>query len=137
MLRTLPSTSRHWAVSVIGKPWAPGAYGPDSFFCWGLVHYVMRTQCGVEMPDGELGEALIRTAVKGWERSENPVHIWDIVVMRGQQGKHVGVVINTSRGLRILHADGCMTPSGPIGSVVSQPIWQLENGMLEIWRRSP
>lgn len=141
-------TARHWASGLIGLPWARGAQGPDAFDCWGLVRHVFATRYGIEMPEvrgGDFGEGesvatLKRAAeISGWRPVDGEPRDGDIVLMRGIVGRHVGVMIETSRGLRLLHADGHQTARGPVGSVVAVPLADAAAngyGGFELWRLS-
>lgn len=140
---------KHWAAPLIGKPWAPGADGPDAFSCWGLVRFVFKHRHGIDIPEiklGDFGEAENVAALKraatasGWKPVDDEPKVDDIVIMKGAEGRHVGVMIDTIRGLRLLHAKGHMGAKGPVGSVVSQLLKDVrESGYydLETWRRAP
>lgn len=140
---------RHWAADLIGRPWAPGAQGPGAFDCWGLVRHVFLVRYGVEMPLVQVGDfteggnvaALKKAAeVSGWRPVEGAPEDGDIVLLQGPKGRHVGVMVATARGLRLLHADGCMTDYGPVGSVVAVPLDDARQGgygRIELWRRAP
>lgn len=102
----------HWAADLIGRPYRRGASGPADFDCWGLCRHVFKTQYGIEMPvvavaDGSADNvASIKraAAVSGWRPAEPPVADRDIVLMRGPDGRHVGVMVAANGGLGLLHA---------------------------------
>lgn len=130
----------HWAASLIGTPWT------EEHNCWWLVRHVFETQYGIRMPHIEVGErenndAIHKAAnVTGFRQfpGSDPV-AGDIVLMRGPKGKrHVGVMIETLHGPRLLHSEGHMSERGPVGSVVAQPLRALvQEGYtnFEPWRK--
>lgn len=138
---TAHSAPGHWAAPLIGCRYEPRAAGPLSFDCWGLVRYVFATRYGADLPELPLGEtvddgaSLVLQAVRatGFSRvyAVQPAAD-DVVLMRNAEGgRHIGVLIHTRLGLRILHA--C---SG-VG-VRAQPLQDLPLegfGRFEFWRR--
>jgi cell wall-associated NlpC family hydrolase len=138
--------TKHWAYSLIGKPWAPGGTGPDSYDCWNLVRHVFATRYSIDMPEvrgGDFGiienvAALKHAAeVSGWRPADGEPRDGDIVLMVGPEGRHVGVMIETAKGPRLLHADGHMGTKGPVGSVVAVPLADAIAGgysEVELWR---
>lgn len=128
---------KHWAASLIGKPYRAGATGPEAFDCLGLVRHYFRARHGVELPDYDLhkstAEDLHRfTRATGWRRCAGAPCEEDLLLMMGIEGRHVGVVTATSEGLGLLHATG----KGDRGCVVWQPL----NTLLgyrhpEVWRK--
>ena len=104
--------SRHWATELIGKRFATGTSGPDSFDCWGLVTWVYARQYGVVLPEYPLGRnyrpdmAATIAEVLGeqtWERIEKPVDGCAVVMGSSQRYHHVGIYLAVDGGL-ILHA---------------------------------
>lgn len=100
-------SSEHWASSLIGQPWS------EERNCWWLVREVFLTRFGLELPVIDVGQAKedqshnIRevTAVGGWRPVEDPNPAeWDIALMRGPMGAHVGVVIQANGRLGLLHS---------------------------------
>jgi hypothetical protein len=138
--------TQHWATPLIGKPWIPGATGPDAFYCWGLVQYVYRERLGFEFPHVEIereGNNLkaiqtVARIVKMQRRAQHDPKEYDIVLMSGPfHRRHIGVIINDGGRLGVLHADGCMGPRGPQGSVMFHRISDaIANGygQFEYWR---
>lgn len=128
----------HWAASLIGKPYRAGAVGPDAFDCIGLVRYYFRTQHNLELPDYSLlepsPEDLLRfTRATGWRRAEGAAQDQDLLLMSGLEGRHIGLVLQSSDGLGLLHATG----NNQRGQVVWQPLDTLFGYRnLEIWRRA-
>jgi cell wall-associated NlpC family hydrolase len=138
----------HWAASLVGRPWAPGAEGPDSFDCWGLVRYVFRARHGIVMPavaiDSDSEEVNVRaikraSQVSGWRLVLGDPAPDDILLLRGFDGRrHVGIVIEAERRLRLLHANGSRLASGRCSGAVETPA--LADALLsfrspESWRR--
>jgi hypothetical protein len=133
---------KHWAAKYIGRAWDKGG-------CWLLLQDVFRERHGVDMPDVKLGDfgdaenvaALKQAAARsGWRRVKGDPQAEDILQMIDLDGsRHVGYVIETSQGLRFLHAHGHMTAHGPVGSVVIQPLKDLPTlGFtdMECWRKA-
>lgn len=131
----------HWAWKYIGRPWKPGG-------CWLLVQEVFRERHGVQMPDVKLGDlgdvenvAAIKVAAQrsGWRRVEGKPQPDDLVLMMGVDGsRHIGYMIDTLRGLRLLHADGHMTERGPVGSTTCVTLEEATAGgygRFELWRK--
>jgi cell wall-associated NlpC family hydrolase len=101
----------HWAAQLIGLPYVLGASGPDAFDCWGLVRWVSRTQLGVDMPivcgAEQHSESAILRAARVSRRHLMPAGAteqeWDILLMRHQSGRHVGICVHANGGLLVLH----------------------------------
>lgn len=143
------STASHWAAPLIGKPWASGAEGPEAYDCRGLVRQVLREQRGIEaLPLApELmtsAEAIVGCArAQGWRPVgrglQSQYAEWDVVMMRGAQGPHVGVMIRADGRLMLLHAVGALDAQGrPHGEVVCQRLDQAQAlgfGRFEFWRK--
>ncbi len=121
----------HWAFNLIGKPWVPGARGPDAFDCLGLVNWCARLRLGLTLPE------LHQIANSHWHRAAAPLRADDVVLMQGPAGRHIGFMVDASGRLGVLHADGCLTPRGPVGCVVFQSLEQATAGGYhkhEFWR---
>lgn len=41
---------RHWLNDYLGKPYKRGAYGPNEYDCWGLVHHIYKHRYGIDLP---------------------------------------------------------------------------------------
>jgi cell wall-associated NlpC family hydrolase len=125
---------KNWAAHLVGAPYKAGAAGPESFDCIGLVRYYFRTRHGLELPDYHLTdrEGLMQfVRATGWARTENRPRHEDVAVMDGPDGRHTGVLVESSEGLGILHAVGVSNK----GSVVWQPLNTLVGYRnIEIWR---
>lgn len=99
---------KHWACDLIGHPHTAQEN------CWWLVRKVFREQLGIEMPhiDVDLRDspenvgAIKRAAeMSGWKPSQDPLpRPWDIVLMTGPTGRHVGVMLEVNGGLHVLHS---------------------------------
>jgi cell wall-associated NlpC family hydrolase len=128
---------KHWAANLIGKPYEAGASGPDSYDCIGLVRHYFRSQHGVELPDydiatGSASDLARFTRATGWRPVDDDPEDQDIVLMIGPDGRHVGVIVQTSEALGILHATG----NNQRGQVIWQPLDTLFGYRnFEIWRR--
>lgn len=131
----------HWAGKYIGRGYA------DVGLCWGLVQAVCMERFGEEMPAVTTGSrddqfAAIKKAVSslGWRRvSGAEPEADDIVVMTGEDGRHVGFAVFADGEVGVLHAPGKLTPSGPVGSVVFDSWPELASrgyNNFEFWRRS-
>ncbi|WP_082568907.1 NlpC/P60 family protein [Rhizobacter sp. Root1221] len=132
-------TVRHWATVLIGRAWTP------DFHCWALVRLVFAQRYGIAMPDVAVATDDNVRAIKGaaeasgWRPGPAPAQDGDIVLMQGPFGRHVGVIISTPAGLRLLHNDGHMSDRGPRGGVVAQPLADATRDgyhRYEFWRRS-
>lgn len=97
------------ADSFVGLPYEEGAFGPHSFNCWGLLHYVQRWYFGVLLPVVPIGNAekchaMFKDKVEGgaWSLSAAPSH-GDGALMRSGSRPHVGIYLDIDGG-GILHA---------------------------------
>lgn len=114
----------HWALPLIGKPWALGATGPHAFDCWGLVRHVQHTRRGLDMPALTVGVSAPENAEtiqeiarhSGWHRQPDtaPMEEYDVVLMRSRVGPHVAVVILVDGNVRLLHATGGVENPGRV-----------------------
>lgn len=124
-----------WAASLVGRPYEPGADGPESFDCVGLVRYYFRHRHGLELPDYHLLDAEgLQQFVRAtrWRRAEGPPRVDDVLTMTNPSGRHVGVMVQTSEGPALLHAVG----TRGVGQVVCQPLNTLFGYReIEIWRQ--
>ena len=127
---------KHWAAHLVGKPYKAGASGPDEFDCIGLVRYYFKEHLGVVLPDyqvvggtsAELGAFIKATA---WHKVSGEARDSDVMTMQNYIGRHVGVVVRSSEGLGLLHAQG----NDQSGSVIWQPLSTLTMYQKrEVWR---
>jgi cell wall-associated NlpC family hydrolase len=129
---------KHWAWSLIGMPYKAGACGPQEFDCIGLVRYCFKTRHNIELPDYLLhkGSSLqLYRFIKatGWRVVNGRSEEDDVLTMDGLTGKHVGVIVNTNEGPKLLHAVG----SESRGQVVCQPVPTLIGYKnMRTWRRA-
>ncbi len=114
-----PTPPFHWAAALIGLPWAPGAQGPDAFDCRGLVRYVVRSRLGVELPDVEDAHGSPWRPAVALPPAEH-----DVVLMQGPDGRHIGILVRSSRLLGVLHSAGTIDrrTGRPVGGVVFQSL---------------
>ncbi len=120
----------HWAAQFVGRPWTP------EFNCWALVREVVALHWGHDLPplavgleDSQFVPIMQAASVAGWRPADGPPRDGDIAVGRLLSGKrHVGVMIDTRKGLQMLHSDSSTT------AAVVQPL--RETGLVEVefWR---
>lgn len=101
---------------LIGRPWRPGATGPDAYDCWGLVAHVSRALFGRELPDAVAGidlrrprEVIGAIRASAMQRRFLPAESprpGDLVLMaRRSDPVHVGIWIEPTPGAPgVLHA---------------------------------
>lgn len=95
--------------SLIDLPYEKGAFGPDSFNCWGLLYYVQKNYFNTSMPIAPIGDP------EGCRKLyENNMHNgrWAVIqipehgcgaLLRGGEEPHVGIYLDLDGG-GILHA---------------------------------
>ncbi len=97
----------HWALPLIGQPWT------EERNCWWLVRTVFREQLGIDLPLVNVRNGIpeeitagIRESSRasGWRPTDstNPQE-FDVVLMQGPLGKHIGVVIHANGHFGLLH----------------------------------
>ena len=105
-------------LELIGKPYEPGARGPDSFDCWGLVTHVFKDAWGIDLPlfagldsVSNMRESVetIENGLNGpdWEELPAPVHGCLLAMSRSKVIHHVGVWLEIDGGLCLHALDGC------------------------------
>lgn len=122
----------HWAGDLVGLPWAPGATGPFMFDCKGLVRECARRRGLPAVPDVEDAPDSAWRAVP--DQSAMPD---DLITMQGPNGPHVGFMAHVNGRLGVLHANGYMTPRGPVGIVEFQDLCDAAAngyGRFKFWR---
>jgi cell wall-associated NlpC family hydrolase len=136
--------TRHWASGLIGKPWAPGAHGPDAFCCWGLVRWVFELRHGLTLPlvvEDETAALRQVAHAHGWRRVDGPALDGDVIQMRGPLGKrHVGIMVLANGHVGVLHANGTNDVRGARGCVEFQTLAEATAdgyGDFELWRCAP
>ena len=104
--------SGHWAQQYLGRPWAPGAAGPDRFDCWGLFRHVQRTHYGRDLPEILVDPLSVLSCVRAiddqqhsglWQEVEHPQDGDAVVMAQGRIPTHIGIWIDVDGG-RVLHA---------------------------------
>ncbi len=119
----MTTTAKHWAADLIGTRWAPGAQGPDAFDCRGLVRHVVRERLEADLPEVETAHGSKWRPVEG-----EPAHL-DVVLMRGPEGRHIGVMVYGNGMLGVLHACGTVNARGRCeGSVIFQTLAEATAG---------
>ena len=130
------SADRHWASAWIGRPYT------EAFRCWDLVRLYFKERHGVEMPEHAAGVLNLRTAAQasGWRPVKSLAAVDDVVVMTDPRGeRHVGVFIEADGKVGVLHNDGHLSPTGPVGCVGFNTLHELTQGGckdFEFWRRA-
>jgi len=142
----MSNVTLHWAAAYIGKPWRSAGRGPHAYDCWGLVMRVCQVRLGLQMPEvaigaraqDQFGALLDASRGQGWHRVDGAPRADDVLLMRNRAGdRHCGYMVHDGRHLRVLHADGHMTPTGPVGCVVAQTLEEAIAGGYrehEFWR---
>lgn len=136
----------HWAAVYIGKPWRSAACGPHAYYCWGLVQQLCARRHTLQMPElivGDDNQAAIMEAVRGigWRRANGVGLPDDIVLARRRRdgARHCGYMVEDHGRLGVLHADGYLSASGPVGAVAFQTLAEFSDGGyadVEFWRRA-
>jgi cell wall-associated NlpC family hydrolase len=136
-------TASHWAVQYLGHRWAPNGEGPREWSCWALVRHVLARHFGQVLP--ALPADAVRAA--GWAVVARGLHAdrglcglvdeGDVLLLRGVDQAHVGIVVGHGARARVLHADGEMVRGAPVGGVVLRPVHEVASGYRasELWRR--
>lgn len=152
------------ASSLVGRPWAADACGPDAFNCWGLVRYWMAEAEGIHMGNvavavdqvqrdqlaagqqaaeasaGQLAAIAAAARAGGWRPREGGAapQAGDILLAsHGETGlRHVGVVLLIDGVLHLLHCEG--SPTQPLPGVIVEPLGQALQRYIrpEPWRRA-
>ena len=118
----------HWAFHYLGRPYAVGTAGPETYDCWGLVRAVMATRGAIDLPEVGVSEGDIRALISAFEAhperarwrevTDGSATELDAVLMAtARRPIHVGLWVDVAMG-RVLHA------ARPLG-VVAQSRVQL------------
>lgn len=106
-----------WTDSILGKPWLEHALGPDSFDCWGVVHFGFKTQRDIELPkylyvssEGFRQQGVNESDYPQWLRLSVPEDFSLAGLSMGERITHVGLFLDINGG-SILH---CRQDSGVI-----------------------
>jgi cell wall-associated NlpC family hydrolase len=101
-----------WVIDYMCANFAPKAYGPVEFDCWGLVWHVSKFQAGIELPrfdDVAYQMQRIDAEIKGqalsddWHEVKQPGEFDIALMQRAGEAYHVGICLKVDGG-RILHA---------------------------------
>jgi hypothetical protein len=132
------ATATHWSTLLVGLPWQP------NFACWDLVRVVQLEQFGRVMPAYDLADERapeqLRSVVQasGWQRLEHyRSQEGDVLLMRGPDGLHIGIVVWVDARCQLLHNLGGMVRGVAQGSVRIDPVADLGRlgyGRFELWR---
>jgi cell wall-associated NlpC family hydrolase len=133
------STSKHWIINYLGKPWESGAQGPDAFDCWSLVRTVQADIYGRTLPIVEV-DGLNNDAIANAFSTSNEYANWllvdtpqegDCVITKSAPNRpdHVGIWVNVDGG-RILQ---CVYGSGVVAITISATK-KLIGQHIEFWR---
>ena len=104
----------HWFEAHIGAPWAAVPNPPESFTCGELVRHIMLERHGIHMPEILANAAVLRECVKAMDdpgrygiyplrEGESPREYDIAYLVRATRQDHVGIAVDTSEGLRLLH----------------------------------
>lgn len=108
---------------LIGKPFDYNARGPHAFDCWGLVHFVYRTELGIDLPlygDVEASDVAAvaqqmadPAAIGPWIGAAEPAP-FDVMTCAAPGSRiagHVGLMINSSEVLHVWRGTNvCVMP---------------------------
>lgn len=130
----------HWALPLIGKPYADAGEGPKEFNCWGLVRWCFSTVRGITMPlirvnlpDADQEEEIRSvTAASGWRKVKDSLpKDWDITLMHGPYGRHVGLTLLINGMTYLLHSiEGVGVTLTPVTE-----LWLLGYKNITNWRQ--
>jgi len=119
-----------WVYRYLGKPWMPGAKGPDAFSCWGLVQAVYLERFGIDLPDFAPADwQNLRDFAKVFSEEQESRDNWievktlrplDVILLgRSSFPVHCGLWVTPDR---VLHSLQPFTVAGSGGGVVLQPV---------------
>lgn len=129
----MATKAQHWAARYVGKPWVSGGRGPDSFDCWGLLHWVQRAEFGRELPSYPIPPAqklrvtatMERAAASGeWELLSVPREGCAVGMSHHRKFHHVGCYTEADGGLVVHALEG--------KGVLAQPLARLRQ---DAWNR--
>lgn len=101
-----------YARAQVGKPFAPGALGPDAFDCWGLVRDGKAALFGDTLPVLSFDPRNIRSVIRTvetevakniWQEMSGPEHGAVVTMSHSVRGHHVGLWLEIDGG-GLLHA---------------------------------
>jgi hypothetical protein len=126
----------HWSARYIGAAWSP------TFTCWDLVRTVQDAEFGHALPPLALGSAgdersaTLLPLLRGgaWLATPGPAEDGDVLVMRGPDGPHVGVVAILDGAEWLLHNVGSIDTPGSVRRDRVDQLGRLGYGHLQLWR---
>ena len=102
-----------WWEKYMGKPWKAVPNPPESYTCGELVRCILHERCGIETPEVLANAAVLRECVRAMQPEryglqplqpdESPQEYDVAFMVRSTKEDHVGIAIDTSEGLMILH----------------------------------
>lgn len=106
-----------WWAEYIGIPFKDGGRDALGCDCWGLVRLVYAEQLGIDLPlvdgythvkDGPGIQAMLDQWLPQWALTDEPGE-WDVPLFRMAGIAHVGVMIDSTRMLHVMHGrDACI-----------------------------
>lgn len=138
------------AARLVGRPYRPGATGPDAFDCWGLARTASVARHGCDLAPLEVAAptsqaAAIRAAIRagGWRPLQAEANLrdardGDVLLARnmGNGRMHIGMVVDVAPAdRRLLHAEGSATDPSP--GVLCEPLADALQRYVRprLWRR--
>jgi hypothetical protein len=132
--------------SLIGRPYRPGADGPEAFDCYGVVRHVRMHCLDDALPlivrpvdEAPCRQAIARTLLKHPTKEQWKMHEvaeeWDVVLMGNvdQRPFHMGICVRVKGQFAVLHAE-----AAPVNRVILDdlPALSLKGfNRLEFYRR--
>ena len=109
----------HFMTQYLNRPWARGTRGPNTFDCWGLIHWVYKTHLGVDLPayvipshipgPTHAGKIHMEEQARGvWNPIDKPVDGCLVTLSCNTAVHHVGIYFEHSGGL-VYHANSGAT----------------------------
>lgn len=116
----------HWAAQYLGRPWRPGAEGPDAFDCWGLIRTIYRDRLGIEIPRAGVAQGIDELKKVLQEFNASPLYgLFDEVaaprdldgalMVQAKHPIHVGIYLEADGG-KIIH---CSQRAGVVAQDLS------------------
>ena len=108
------TASQDFASRNLGKPYAPGAHGPDAFDCWGLVRAYYAEVLDIDLEEfagvnlynrGAIARAIENEKATNWTECE-PTDGAVVAMSKSKRLHHVGVWLDIDGGLCLHAFDG-------------------------------
>lgn len=109
-----------WTARYVGIPFADNGFTREGCNCWGLVHMVLKAECGIETPTyAEISATQMLATCRAmragaqseiWPVAPRPFRAFDVVLMRAMTDDglrtdgHVGILIASDRVLHVWRA---------------------------------